>query len=55
MSASRNEVTGDVIANVKGNSRLFDEGYDRVFGNKEALPEEPQVKEEWDTPIQPEA
>lgn len=35
MSASRNEMTGDVIANVKGDHRLFSEGHERIFGKRE--------------------
>jgi len=34
MSASRNEITGGVMANVKGNPDKFANGWDRIFGKQ---------------------
>jgi hypothetical protein len=35
MAASRNDLTGDIIANVKGDAALFEEGFERIFGKRE--------------------
>ncbi len=37
MAASRNEATGDVLANVKGRADAYADGWDRIFGKKEAV------------------
>lgn len=34
---SRNEITGDVLSNHKGDKDLYDAGWDRIFGNKKTL------------------
>lgn len=34
MSADRNLVTGDVLANLKGDTEKYGEGIDRIFGER---------------------
>lgn len=35
---SRNEITGDKLQSKVGNTEAFNEGYDRIFSNKEKKP-----------------
>jgi hypothetical protein len=35
MAASRNEATGDVLANVKGDADKYADGWERIFGKKQ--------------------
>lgn len=34
---ARNEITGDVLSNHKGDKDLYDAGWDRIFGDKTKL------------------
>ena len=46
--SSHNDVTGDSLVSKTGNQKAFDEGWERIFGNKqpEKIPLESWVNEE---------
>ena len=39
---ARNDITGDSIANNKGDSKKYAENWDRIFGNKNNDKEKPE-------------
>ncbi len=43
---ARNDITGDAIANTKGDQKKYAENWDRIFGNKDKDKESTEQKKE---------